>query len=228
MATNDVCPRCEGMGWHYRNLPMSDPNYGKAFRCECQRETDNAQRLAVVMDASNLTSAMCERMTFDTFCPERHLEAFHASREFAVHPAGWLVFIGFPGNGKSHLLVAMTQALVANGRSPLYVVTPDLLRYLRRGYSDGSADTRLDVLRDVDVLLLDDLGTEQTTEWAATQLYDTLDYRYRAELPTVIASNVAMGEWPFRLQSRARDKRLSRVVGFGGSDYRQSDGKENA
>ena len=215
-----ICPRCAGMGWYQRNLPTTDPDYGKAIRCECQRDADHARRLASVIEASNLTPRMCARMTFDTFSPERHLKAFHTCKQFGERPDGWLVLMGMPGNGKTHLLVATTQALTAHGHSPLYVVSPDLLRFLRRGFADGSADARLDTLRDVEVLLIDDFGMEQTTEWAMTQFCDMLDYRYRMELPTVIASNIGISKWPFRLQSRALDKSLSTVLVFDGDDYR--------
>ena len=48
-----------------------------------------------------------------------------------------------------------------------YASVPDLLRFVRRGFGDGAADERLDALMQVDVLILDDLGAEYLTAWAA-------------------------------------------------------------
>lgn len=112
------------------------------------------------------------------------------------------------GNGKSHLAIAAMRAYGWD-RSYFWKV-PDFLAWLReRAFGDGPEKTPIDALlrsyREADFLLvLDDLGAENATDWAAEQLYRVLDSRYDAKLPTVITSNVAPDKIDARIRSRFR------------------------
>ena len=101
----------------------------------------------------------------------------------------------------------------------------DLLDSLKATFgNNGSGDTyeeRFRTLRTVDVLLLDDLGAESPTSWAAQALFQLLDYRYVHELPTVIASNMALGEFPSRIRSRLKDRSVVQIVAITAGDYRE-------
>jgi DNA replication protein DnaC len=55
---------------------------------------------------------------------------------------------------------------------------------------------------------LDDLGTQATTPWVREKLYQLFNYRYNAELPTVITTLVSLEEMDPRLRSRMMDTRL--------------------
>ena len=66
---------------------------------------------------------------------------------------------------------------------------PDLLDHLRAAFSPNagtSYDRRFDEVRTAALLVLDDLGSQSATPWAREKLHQLLNYRYNAELPTVI------------------------------------------
>ncbi len=117
---------------------------------------------------------------------ERALKFAHT---FAEKPKGWLVFEGTYGCGKTHLAAAIANYRAGLGDPPLFVMVPDLLDHLRAAFSPNtntSYDRRFDEVRTAPLLILDDLGSQSATPWAKEKLHQLLNYRYNAELPTVI------------------------------------------
>jgi len=171
------------------------------------------------------TLGLMSKYTFGNFSlrederlPKRDAEslrkAFEAARAFAEEPSGWLVFNGPYGNGKTHLAAAIANYRAGVGYPPLFVVVPDLLDHLRATFSPNSAvsyDRRFEEIRTAPLLILDDLGTQATTPWAREKLYQLFNYRYNAELPTVITTALSLEEIDARLRSRMLDPRLSRI-----------------
>jgi len=105
------------------------------------------------------------------------------------------------------------------GRSVAYASVPDLLRFVRRGFGERTADERLDALMTIDVLILDDLGAEHLTAWAAEQLFVLLNARYLNERATVLTSNDRPEALPARVQSRIAEQ--AQLIWMPISDYRQ-------
>ncbi len=167
------------------------------------------RQLGVQRDQFELSSLnLHENQTFDTFDLRRNLPrteqsdlqyAFEAAREYAQAPEGWLLFTGGYGCGKTHLAAAIAnyQHQAAGSRAALFVVVPDLLDHLRATFSPQSSvsyDKRFDEIRNAPLLVLDDLGTESATAWAREKLYQLLNYRFNARLPTVITMAMTLDE----------------------------------
>jgi DNA replication protein DnaC len=71
----------------------------------------------------------------------------------------------------------------------MFVVVPDLLDHLRATFAPDSTisyDQRFEETRATPFLVLDDLGTENATSWAREKLFQIVDYRYVARLPTIV------------------------------------------
>ncbi|MBM3121729.1 MAG: ATP-binding protein, partial [Chloroflexi bacterium] len=69
-------------------------------------------------------------------------------------------------------------------------------------------------MRQARLLVLDDLGTQASTPWAVEKLYQLLNHRYNATLPTVITTNLSLDDLDARLRSRIIDTRLCTVYGI--------------
>jgi DNA replication protein DnaC len=68
-----------------------------------------------------------------------------------------------------------------------------------------SLDRRFEEVRTTHLLILDDLGTQSATPWAREKLYQLFNYRYNAELPTVITTSSTAEEIdPSLIQPNAR------------------------
>jgi len=142
-------------------------------------------------------------------------EAFETARAFAEKPEGWLVFMGPYGCGKTHLAAAIGNLQAAQGFPPLMVMVPDLLDHLRASFnpnSNISLDRRFEEVRTARLLILDDLGTQSATPWAREKIYQLFNYRYNAELPTVITTSSSPDDLDQRLLSRMSDTRLCQMV----------------
>jgi DNA replication protein DnaC len=100
---------------------------------------------------------------------------------------------------------------------------PDLLDYLRATFapdSESSYDKRFHAVRTTELLILDDLGTENTTPWAREKLFQIVNSRYLERLPTVFTTNVDLDKLDGRIRSRLCDTQLSQLVYIDAEDYR--------
>ena len=154
--------------------------------------------------------------------------AFSCALEFAQHPQElekpWLFLQGGYGCGKTHLAAAIANFLIGEGKPALFVNTPDLLDHLRGTYapdSDVSYDEQFERIRNVSVLILDDLGTQNNTEWAKEKLYQIINYRYNNRLPTVFTTNQMLEDIEPRIRSRLMDKELVARVQILSHDFRR-------
>jgi DNA replication protein DnaC len=181
--------------------------------------------------ASNL--GLLTRMTFESFAPEGHglnaalrenlRRTFERAHEFAEQPRGWLILKGGYGCGKTHLAAAIANYQLQHGRTVLFVVVPDLLDHLRSTFAPNSPtrfDERFEAVRSAPLLVLDDLGTQSSTSWAQEKLYQVLNHRYNAQLPTVITTNSELEDLDPRLRSRMSELEFSTTLHILAPDYR--------
>jgi DNA replication protein DnaC len=208
---------------------LSDPALATVMLVE-EWEFADLQRLG------GLGPQRLREMTFDSFDPkgmnasthERDMlaNALEHARAFAATPEGWLIFMGRPGTGKTHLAASIANQRLADGHPAYFVVVPDFLDYLRATYgpeSNVSYDKLFEAIRTAPLLVLDDLGAQSSTPWAQEKLYQLLNYRYNAKLPTVITTNSSWDEIDARLRSRMLDQRLSSALDIKAPPYRQED-----
>lgn len=199
----------------------------------------------VVNRLMGLSYDLVRRMTFDTFNVQpyaaedlRRFEqrsggqsvnlshVYGVVRTFAQdpHQRKWLVLMGIHGSGKTHLAAAMANERLKRGLPTLFMVTPDLLDALRASFGgDGSGayDKVFYEVRAAPFLILDDFGAQSATAWAKEKLYQVLNYRYNAQLPTVITTNLALEEMDPALQSRMSDQEYCGVLAVMAPDYRK-------
>ena len=141
-------------------------------------------------------------------------KAFKAAQQFAENPSGWLALMGGYGCGKTHLAAAIANYRAAQGYPPWFVVVPDLLDHLRATFNPASTvsfDRRFDEVRTTPLLVLDDMGTQSATPWAREKIFQLLNHRYDAELPTVITTANELKDLDQRVISRMSDTRLCTI-----------------
>ena len=214
------CPHCHGAGFVRRELPLEDPEFGKAVPCACVEVEDQQARLARLQRYSNL--GPLTRLTFDNLIRRgrsadprdqgRFQRCVDDAEAFARDPQGWLVMVGASGCGKTHLAAAIANACMKRGSPALFVVVPDLLDHLRAAYKPDAEvgyDQLFEQVRTAPVLVLDDLGTQSATPWAQEKLFQIINHRFNARLPTVVTTNVPLSKFDERLRTRLGDPSLS-------------------
>ncbi len=214
-------------------MPVGDPMFGKLVPCP-HRQAERERARAAALRASRELVHLAH-MTFETFQPEGHAlnvdqrqslrNACDWAQRYAEEPRGWLFIQGGYGVGKTHLAAAIASVCLRRGLPVTFLDTPDLLDYLRAAFSPNAEETydrRFDELRDTPLLILDDLGTQNATTWAEEKLFQILNHRYIARLPTVITTNLALDDLDPRLGSRLADMDLVRKLPIDAPDYRRS------
>ncbi len=150
--------------------------------------------------------------------------AYELAYRYADAPDGWLLLTGSYGSGKTHLAVAIANRRVSvYGEKVMMVTAPDLLDHLRSTYGPSSEiayDALFDRVRNTPLLVLDDLGAESPTPWAREKLYQLLNHRHSAQLPTVITTNSDVEVMDGRIRSRLTDQGLTRTVQMDIPDHR--------
>jgi DNA replication protein DnaC len=221
LVTSDygVCALCKGAGYTRMSVPYGHPQFGKAQMCECKKAMKKAEQQQTLLDLSGMVSLKrFATASFETF--QDHVpgvrEAKRQAITYAVNPSGWLVLIGSYGCGKTHLAVSVARRRVEAGDTVLVQTVPDLLDHLRSAFSPhkgASYDERFLEMRSVDLLVLDDYGAQNDTDWATEKLFQLLNHRYNGSLATVITSNnMALTGVDPRVCSRLCDKELVTIV----------------
>jgi DNA replication protein DnaC len=245
VAPDPACERCHGAGFWLYAVPYGDPRFGVPQRCACydaalsaarqQRQQTQAAALTAQLHTEMGKLRDCTLASLDrnrpyapvtwrgtTYSPKDQRALFSKALGLAgaFQATGEGLYLYGPnGTGKSHLVAAVLNAATEAGIEARYGHAPALLRLIRQGFRDNSADDRLEALSRVTVLGLDDLGAETASEWATAQLFDLLKSRDAAGLSTVITSNLPVEELPDpRVASLIQGN--SMVLGLITSDYR--------
>ena len=214
------CPICEDNGV----LIAAD---GSVHPCECWLR----KRREAAWEHAGLPKAL-RRMNFDNFdfsyYPDNRIadtnrklsyydcakKAFDATVKFVDAaknnlPLTGLMLQGPVGSGKTHLAAAICNELLAAGQAVQFVVVPEFLDDLRASYRDGGDEVGLmNKVQAAPVLILDDLGAHNFSDWTKNKLFSILNYRLNHELPCVITTNLAIKS----LQDILGERIVSRLV----------------
>lgn len=190
------CEVCNGSGWKTVEIDGVE----SVTRCDCWRQTlvDRLYKDARIP----ARYAKCELSNFEHGMNTQR-EAWRKATAFVdafpVVDKGLLLH-GPSGVGKTHLAIGMLKEVIRKkGARGHFFETSELLKLVRDTYNRSVDETEMDVLRPVleaDLLLLDDLGTERSSEWVQETLGLVVNTRYNAKRPTIFTSNLVDDEDP--------------------------------
>ena len=145
--------------------------------------------------------------------------------QFGRRPANLLLF-GAPGLGKTHLSAAIAREVSGRGYSVVYDTAAhvfDRFESQKFNREDDAAAADVERVMQCDLLILDDLGTEMTTAFVQSALYQIVNTRLMDRRSTIISTNLT----PDRIAQRYSPQLSSRLEGsyqllpFVGEDIRQ-------
>ena len=152
--------------------------------------------LKAMQERYGVTDAGYRRMTFDlddgknekasAVC-RRYVEQWEAMKENGTG----LLFFGTVGTGKSFLACAIVNGLIDKDVKATVTSFPRLLNILQ---SARDRQEIIDHLQAYDLLVIDDLGVERDSGYAAEQVYNVIDARYRSEKPLIVTTNLTMDD----------------------------------
>ncbi len=104
-----------------------------------------------------------------------------------------LILYGYVGTGKTLLAVAMANELIDKGYSVKYSSVGESTDKLRNSYNrDASISYReiIDEYSRYDLLIIDEVGVQNNTDWELKALYEFVNSRYEKKCPIVVIANI--------------------------------------
>lgn len=128
------------------------------------------------------------------------------------------------GAGKTHAIYAMRERIHELGISVKVHSAPEMFDLIRDDFDHKDSYNLERILANRGVLVIDDLGAEKVSDWVAETMFKIVDKRYREVLPTIITSNLELGELSERLGDRisSRIAEMCDVIHMEGGDRRIS------
>ncbi len=213
-----------------------DTGYVDGKLCDCVKSL--AKKLAMEHLSDEMPLHDCRFDNFDlSYYPNRETDGvnphkkmttvFKFCREYALNfdpkTAANLLFLGGVGLGKTHLTLAIVSEVIQKGYDVIYGSAFNLLSAVEREHFSNTRDESYESMLACDLLVIDDLGTEFTSPFTLSVLYNLINSRILTRKPTIINTNLPLSEVEKRYSSRI----ASRLIGsydahkFFGSDIRQ-------
>lgn len=200
----EQCNRCPGLN--------TCPNTMQGYQSELYKEQDNRiglrmkkcdkllhreeQHRREQLIRSHHVPMSILQATFQSIERDaKRLDALSALMEFCLHyqhgkPMKGLFLYGPLGVGKSHMMGAAARKMADRGIASLMVYVPDFFREIKEAIGENNLNEKIDALKTVPVLILDDIGAETLSPWARDEVLGTiLQHRVNHALPTLYTSN---------------------------------------
>lgn len=223
----------------YTCMKCEDTGFFESRLCDCHIELIKSLAYEEEGKKSPLKFCLFEDFRFDYYpdeyssalkCSprEKMKDVFYLCKEYADSfdtDSLSLFLYGETGLGKTHLSLAIAGEVINKGYSVLYNSAQNIFNELQKerfGKSDTNGAYEAMVL-ECDLLVIDDLGAEFTTQFTQSALYNIINTRINRGAPTIISTNCSLSE----IESLYSKRISSRIIGeysiisFAGNDIRQ-------
>lgn len=218
------CPDCSDTGY------INGEKMCRCFREELVKATIESSGIGKLIEKQSFENfnldwykdnpEIYERMKTNLAVAKNYVKCFREKR-------GNLLFIGKTGTGKTHISTAIAREIISQGYDVIYDSTHNIITdfendKFRSGYGSGYA-LKSEKYLECDLLIIDDLGTEFSSQFTVSCLYNLLNTRQNRGLATIISTNLSAEELARKYEDRIYSRIIgsdSRILVFLGKDYR--------
>jgi DNA replication protein DnaC len=187
------CPlgKCDGSGW----LLEEDSNSARPCACRERRVKGAISGRMGSGIPKRFRGVSFERKPICDLDPGllRHVRSFLGNLDQHIEDGRGLWFSGDVGTGKTSLAMLVSRTAIEAGHSVAIYSLPRLLAEIKETYDRDSDDSYMRLFRRlcaVDLLHLDDLGVERSTDWVLEQLYSIVNERWQDRRSIIVTSNL--------------------------------------
>lgn len=192
--------------------------FGRKFKvpvmCKCEKEKYNRQKEEAERKEQmlklerlrnySLMDAKFQQCTFENFeVDEMNKQYFNIAKRYVDRFQDMkkenigLLFFGAPGTGKTYLAFCIANALLEKLVPVIAISSIGLLNKIKDTYRRYGSEGEVEIinnLKNASLLILDDLGAENSTDWAKEKIYEIIDSRYRYGKPLIITTNLTLDQ----------------------------------
>lgn len=151
---------------------------------------------------------------------------------FAEEGKGLYFYSKTPGSGKSSMAVAITNELLNNkGAAARYTTMSELLSEIKATYSNNSQISEsqlIDAVKEVELLVLDEIGVEKASSWVEEIFYQIINNRLNNKKVTIFTSNLLISELNYSHRIKSRITRMTERIVFPEEDVRLKLSREDS
>lgn len=216
------CPDCNDTGY-------CNKGYSNGEFCHCFREV-----FAKISSDEMNRNSQIKLSSFDTFSLDYYSgedlaimkRIFDMSKSYADkfgENSGNILMLGNTGLGKTHLSLSIANEVLSKGYSVIYDSIINILHKIENEHfgRDKTNDT-LSLINETELLILDDLGTEYSSSFYVSTIYNIINTRLNASKSTIISTNLSLAEIGDRYDERivSRITTMYNCMTFAGNDVR--------
>ncbi len=228
LETEYSCPVCKDTGSH------------DGYFCACLKKETVEQAKALLGENTPVKTSTFDRFSLEYYpdvtdpvlgvSQRNQMGSIYsyckAYAENFTKKAGWLIMYGGTGLGKTHLSLAIANVVIERGYGVYYGSIQSIMEKLEKEHFGGRRNTdesEKDEILSADLLIIDDLGVEFSTQFTVAALHDIINTRLLKSLPTIISTNLEMEEIYEKYTQRIASRLFgsSTPLAFCGKDIRQ-------
>ncbi len=191
---------CKNRKQGYVLLPENTDNLSFCYKkCKYQKKIDLLEESPKNISLFNVPSSLAHSNIKDLYMDGTRLEVVEWINDFIKNyqkgkTKKGLYLYGNFGCGKSYIISAMLNELAKKNVKSAIVFWPEFLRDLKESF-DSNYDEKMEYIKNVELLFIDDIGAENVTPWARDEILCTiLQYRMDNSLPVFFTSNLNLKE----------------------------------
>ena len=221
MMASDVCPKCHGTGWIYW---FDDEDRESGYRCDCglvERQIANRK-----LEFANIPEAFrnLDIRSFDlgVYRKDESRKVIRNTGaaikyyldnldEMKGNGMGLYLYSGTKGSGKTRMAASIANEMVSTYRMQVkFAGSMQIINEIKATWDDKdrSESDLLRALSTVQVLVIDDFGTEIPKDWIGERFYSIINGRYQDKLITMYTSNLSLQDLRYddRITNRIKER----------------------
>lgn len=204
MEERDACRSCPGIAecpnlltGHFTVIRYSRQFYSYLDKCSKQEAKESADHQNRLFRGQHIPDELYEASLSNFDTTAGRLDAYAALLRFVTDykkasKQRGIYLYGPLGVGKSFMLAGLAKKLAERNVATLMVYLPDFFRDIKQSIGDNILNQKVDALKKIEVLILDDIGAESISQWERDEILGAiLQARMVKGLPTIYSSNLA-------------------------------------
>lgn len=181
-----ICEKCEKPKTYVGDELIIDCHCQFIPEIKAQKQRQQQRKLNYIFnqslvnpDIKNASFESSDKLD-DPVIRTAYMEGYNYADNFDPKASGNLLLVGSTGTGKSFLSYSIGRKVKEKGHTVLFIDVVELLGKFKETYNKNSQNTEAEIMQlisEVDLLILDDVGANKQTDWANERIYDITNKR---------------------------------------------------